>query len=73
MSATAKRKLLGGLTAAFGFAVAVLGAWMLMRGPFSGGARLDGTPMLAALVAFLVGIVLWLRGMVRWAGVGARP
>lgn len=66
------RKLLGGLTALFGIAVALFGAWMLVRGPFLGGPALDGTPMLAALTAFMVGIVIFFRGAVRWAGVGAR-
>lgn len=66
------RKLLGGLTAAFGFAVATFGGWMLVRGPFLGGPALDSTAMLAALTAFLVGLVVFFRGFVRWAGVGAR-
>jgi hypothetical protein len=66
------RKLFGGMTATFGFAVATLGAWMLVRGPFLNGPTLEPTPMLAALTAFLVGIVIFFRGMVRFAGVGAR-
>ncbi|MFC4450737.1 MULTISPECIES: hypothetical protein [Halorussus] len=66
------RKLLGGLTAVFGLAVALFGGWMLVRGPFLGGAALESTSMLAALTAFLVGVVIFFRGLVRWAGVGAR-
>ena len=66
------RKLLGGLTACFGLAVTLFGGWMLVRGPFLGGPTLEATPMLAALTAFMVGIVLFCRGLVRLAGVGAR-
>jgi hypothetical protein len=66
------RKLLGGVTASFGLAVATLGAWILVRGPFLDGATLEATPMLAALTAFIVGIVVFFRGLVRFAGVGAR-
>ena len=66
------RKLLGGFTATFGLAVATLGGWMLFRGPFLGGPTLESTPMLAALTAFIVGIVIFFRGLVRFAGVGAR-
>ncbi|WP_137284269.1 hypothetical protein [Halorussus salinisoli] len=66
------RKLLGGLTASFGLAVTLFGGWMLVRGPFLGGPSLDSTSMLAALTAFLVGIVIFFRGLVRWADVGAR-
>ncbi|UPW01536.1 hypothetical protein M0R88_05380 [Halorussus gelatinilyticus] len=66
------RKLLGGATALFGLVVALLGGWMLVRGPFLGGPALEAMPMLAALTAFLVGVVIFFRGVVRWAGVGAR-
>jgi hypothetical protein len=66
------RKLLGGFTATFGFVVALLGGWMLVRGPFLGGPALESVPMVAALTAFLVGIVIFFRWMVRFAGVGAR-
>ena len=66
------RKLLGGLTATFGLAVTLLGGWMLIRGPFFDGPSLEAVPMVAALTAFLVGIVIFFRGFVRWAGVGAR-
>lgn len=66
------RKLLGGLTASFGLAVTLFGGWMLFRGPFLGGPTLEAMPMLAALTAFLVGIVIFFRGLVRFAGVGAR-
>ncbi|WP_135853471.1 hypothetical protein [Halorussus salinus] len=66
------RKLLGATTALFGLGVALLGGWMLVRGPFLGGPTLDATAMLAALTAFLVGVVIFFRGVVRWAGVGAR-
>ncbi|UPV75499.1 hypothetical protein M0R89_05380 [Halorussus limi] len=66
------RKLLGGFTATFGLAVSLLGGWMLVRGPFFGGPSLESIPMVAALTAFLVGVVIFFRGLVRWAGVGAR-
>ena len=66
------RKLLGGVTAAFGLAVSLFGGWMLVRGPFFGGPSLESVPMVAALTAFLVGVVIFFRGFVRWAGVGAR-
>ncbi|USZ69564.1 hypothetical protein NGM10_07480 [Halorussus salilacus] len=65
-------KLLGGLVALFGLGVTLLGGWMLVRGPFLGGPALEPTAMLAALTAFLVGIVVFFRGLVRWAGIGAR-
>jgi hypothetical protein len=60
------------VTASFGLVVALLGGWMLFRGPFLGGQTLEATPMLAALTAFIVGIVVFFRGLVRFAGVGAR-
>lgn len=66
------RKLLGGLTATFGLAVMLLGGWMLVRGPFLGGPSLEALPMGAALTACLVGVIIFFRGLVRWAGVGAR-
>lgn len=66
------RKLLGGLTATFGLAVTLFGGWMLVRGPFLGGPTLEAMPMIAALTACLVGVVIFFRGLVRWAGVGAR-
>ncbi|WP_276299731.1 hypothetical protein [Halorussus lipolyticus] len=66
------RKLLGGITALFGLGVTTFGGWMLIRGPFFGGPALEAVPMVAALTAFLVGVVIFFRGLVRWAGVGAR-
>lgn len=66
------RKLLGGATALFGLAVTALGGWLLVRGPFLGGPALEPTAMVAALTAFLVGVVVFFGGLVRWAGVGAR-
>lgn len=65
-------KLLSGLVALFGLGVTLFGGWMLVRGPFFGGQTLEPVPMFAALTAFLVGIVVFFRGLVRWAGIGAR-
>lgn len=65
-------KLLSGLVALFGLAVMLLGGWMLVRGPFLGGPALEPMPMFAALTACIVGLVVFFRGAVRWAGIGAR-
>lgn len=65
-------KLLSGLVALFGLGVMLFGGWMLVRGPFLGGQALEPVPMFAALTAFLVGIVVFFRGAVRWAGIGSR-
>lgn len=65
-------KFLSGLVALFGLAVTLFGGWMLIRGPFLGGAVLEPIPMFAALTAFIVGIVVFFRGAVRWAGIGSR-
>lgn len=65
-------KLLGGFAAILGLLATSAGGWLLVRAPFFGGPTPGTNLMLAALGAFMVGIVLFGWGAVRWAGVGAR-
>ena len=66
------RKLLGGFTAILGLFATTTSGWLLVRGPFFGGATVNSETMMAAIGAFLIGIVLFGWGSVRWSDIGAR-
>jgi hypothetical protein len=66
------RKLLGGFAAILGLFATSTSGWMLVRGPLFGGQAVNSETMMAALGAFLVGIVLFGWGSVRWSEIGAR-
>lgn len=60
-----------GLVTAIGLAATLTTGFLLVRGPFLGGALLDPIPMLVALCGFVVGIVVLTWGATHAAGVGS--
>lgn len=59
-----------GVVTTIGLAATVATGYLLVRGPFLGGALLDPIPMLVALCGFVVGIVVLTWGATRAVGVG---
>jgi hypothetical protein len=61
-----------GLVTLVGLTVTLGTGFLLVRGPFLGGALLEPIPLLAALGGFVVGIVVLTWGATRALGVGSR-
>jgi hypothetical protein len=61
-----------GLVTAVGVAVTLGAGYLVVRGPFLGGAALEPMPLLGTLGVFVVGIVVLTWGLTKFAGVGAR-
>jgi hypothetical protein len=61
-----------GLVTALGLGASLATGYLLVRGPFLGGALLEPVPMLVALCGFVVGVVVLTWGATRAAGVGSR-
>jgi hypothetical protein len=61
-----------GLVTAVGLTVTLGSSYLIVRGPFLGGASLDPVPLLGTLGVFVVGIIVLTWGLTKFAGVGAR-
>lgn len=61
-----------GLVTAVGLSVTLGSGYLIVRGPFLGGAALDPVPLLGTLGVFVVGIIVLTWGLTKFAGVGAR-
>jgi hypothetical protein len=61
-----------GLVTVIGLSVTLGSGYLIVRGPFLGGASLDPVPLLGTLGVFVVGIIVLTWGMTKFAGVGAR-
>ncbi|MUV58400.1 hypothetical protein [Halogeometricum sp. CBA1124] len=61
-----------GIVSLVGLVVTVGTGFLLVRGPFLGGALLEPIPLMLALCGFIVGIVVLAWGATRAAGVGSR-
>lgn len=57
---------------AAGLAVALVTAYLLVRGPFLGGPHLEDVPLLLATGGFLGGIIVFAFGWAKAVGVGVR-
>jgi hypothetical protein len=61
-----------GLVTVLGLTVTLGSSYLIVRGPFLGGASLDPVPLLGTLGVFVVGIIVLTWGLTKFAGVGAR-
>lgn len=61
-----------GLVTAVGLSITLGSGFLIVRGPFLGGATLDPLLLLGTLGVFVVGIVVSTWGLTKFAGVGAR-
>jgi hypothetical protein len=61
-----------GIVSLVGLVVTLGTGFLLVRGPFLGGALLEPIPLMLALCGFIVGIVVLAWGATRAAGVGSR-
>ena len=64
--------LVFGLVTAVGLTVTLGSSYLIVRGPFLGGAALNPVPLLGTLGVFVVGIVVSTWGLAKLTGVGAR-
>jgi hypothetical protein len=58
------------VVSSIGLGLALGAAFLIVRGPFLGGPALDPFPMMGALAAFIVGIVVTSWGTTRMFGIG---
>ncbi|WP_396612746.1 hypothetical protein ACH9L7_05590 [Haloferax sp. S1W] len=63
-------KLFFSLVCGIGLGLSMGTAFLIVRGPFLGGPALDPFPMMGALAAFVVGIVVLSWGTTRLFGIG---
>jgi hypothetical protein len=61
-----------GLVTVVGLSITLGAGYLIVRGPFLGGAALEPVPLLGTLGVFVVGIIVLTWGMTKFAGVGAR-
>lgn len=61
-----------GLVTVVGLSITLGSGYLIVRGPFLGGAALEPVPLLGTLGVFVVGIIVLTWGMTKFAGVGAR-
>jgi hypothetical protein len=61
-----------GLVTVVGLSITVGSGYLIVRGPFLGGAALEPVPLLGTLGVFVAGIIVLTWGMTKFAGVGAR-
>ncbi|WP_410764780.1 hypothetical protein [Haloferax sp. DFSO60] len=59
------------MVSSVGLGLALGSAFLIVRGPFLGGPALDPFPMMGALAAFIVGIVVTSWGTTRMFGIGS--
>ncbi|ELZ99017.1 hypothetical protein C440_01635 [Haloferax mucosum ATCC BAA-1512] len=64
-------KLFFTLITSVGLGLSMGTSFLIVRGPFLGGPTLDPFPMMGALAAFIVGIVVLTWGTTRLFGVGS--
>ncbi|MFC7203697.1 hypothetical protein ACFQJC_09235 [Haloferax namakaokahaiae] len=58
------------VVSSIGLGIALGSSFLIVRGPFLGGPALDPFPMMGALAAFIVGIVVTSWGTTRMFGIG---
>lgn len=64
---TSLANVVAGVVGAVGFAVTLGAGYLIVRGPFLGGATLSPRPLLATLAVFIVGVAVFAWGVTQYA------